>query len=143
MKSRLLRSEPDRVFLLRLERGDAFVESLARFAGERGVSAARIEGIGAFADAALGFYDLERKDYDRFSVDEDAEVLSLLGNLTRKEGEPWVHAHVTLGRRDGAAVGGHLFEGHVAATLEVFVSEAPGELIRETDDETGLALIGL
>jgi predicted DNA-binding protein with PD1-like motif len=141
VKSRLLRSEPDRVFLLRLERGDAFVESLARFAGEQGISAARIEGIGAFTDARLGFYDLERKDYDRFSVDEDAEVLSLLGNVTRKDGEPWVHAHVTLGRRDGAAIGGHLFEGHVAATLEVFVSAVPEELVREVDDHVGLALI--
>jgi predicted DNA-binding protein with PD1-like motif len=143
VKSRLLRSEPDRVFLIRFERGDPFVESLAGFAEQQQIAAARVEGIGAFIDAQLGFYDLERKDYDRFSVDEDTEVLSLLGNLTSKDGRPWVHAHVSLGRRDGAALGGHLFEGHVAATLEVFVSEVPGELVREMDDEVGLALIGL
>jgi uncharacterized protein len=143
VKLRLLRSEPDRVFLLRFERGDAFVEALAGFAAEHGISTARIEGIGAFTDARLGFYDLERRDYERFSVDEDAEVLSLLGNVTLNEGRPWVHAHVTLGRRDGAAVGGHLFEGHVGATLEVFVREVPGGLTREKDEEIGLALIGV
>jgi predicted DNA-binding protein with PD1-like motif len=141
VKARLLRSDPDRNYFLRYERGDAFVDSLARFSGEERIASSRIEGIGALAEARLGFYDLERKDYDRFSVDEDTEVLSLLGNVTRKDGLPWVHAHVTLGRRDGSAVGGHLFEGLVAATLEVFVSEVPGELVREMDDEVGLALI--
>jgi uncharacterized protein len=141
VKARLVRSEPGRIFILRFERGDAFVESLTRFAGEQKTSSARIEGIGAFTEARLGFYDLERKDYDRFSVDEGTEVLSLLGNVTLKDGRPWVHAHVALSRRDGSAVGGHLFEGLVAATLEVFVSEIPGELVREKDDEVGLALI--
>jgi uncharacterized protein len=129
------------MFILRFERGDSFVESLTRFAGEQKTTSARIEGIGALTEARLGFYDLERKDYDRFSVDEDTEVLSLLGNVTLKDGRPWVHAHVALSRRDGSAVGGHLFEGLVAATLEVFFSEMPGELVREMDDEVGLALI--
>jgi uncharacterized protein len=141
VKSRLLRSEPDRVFLLRFDRDDPFVETLAGFASQESISAARMEGIGAFLQAELGFYDLERREYDRFSVDEDVEVLALLGNLTQRDGQPWIHAHVTLGRRDGSAAGGHLFEARVAATLEVFVSEVPGTVDREMDEEIGLALI--
>jgi predicted DNA-binding protein with PD1-like motif len=56
---------------------------------------------------------------------------------------PRVHAHVTLGRRDGSASGGHLFEATVSATLELFVREEPGELRRVPDEHVGLPLLDL
>lgn len=143
MKSRLLREAPDRTFVLRFETGDALVEALTSFAGEHGIRAGRLTGIGAFTDAEIGFFDRERKDYDRLAVDEETEVLSLLGNITVTDEGPRVHAHVTLGKQDGTAHGGHLFEGHVGATLEVFVVEYGGELRREMDEVVGLPLIRL
>ncbi len=119
------------------------VEALTAFARERGIGAARLHGIGAFADAELGFLDFDRKDYERFRVEEDVEVLSFLGNLSVTDEGPRVHAHVTLGKRDGSAVGGHLFEAHVGATLELFVMVLPGELRRIQDEATGVALLDL
>lgn len=56
---------------------------------------------------------------------------------------PRVHAHVTLGKRDGSAVGGHLFEGHVGTTLELFVLRFDAELRRVQDEATGAALLDL
>jgi uncharacterized protein len=91
----------------------------------------------------VGFFNPERKDYDRITVGEDTEVLALLGNLTEMDEAPRVHAHVTLSRRDGSAVGGHLFEGRTGATLEVFVVEVAGSLRRTLDEEVGLPLIDL
>jgi predicted DNA-binding protein with PD1-like motif len=91
----------------------------------------------------VGFFDAERKDYDRITVGEDTEVLALLGNLTVMDDAPRVHAHVTLSRRDGSALGGHLFEGRTGATLEVFVVEVPGPLRRSLDEAVGLPLIDL
>lgn len=105
--------------------------------------AARLQGIGAFSDAVLGCYDRDRQDYERIPVEHEAEVLALLGNLTTMDRGPRVHAHVTLSRRDGSALGGHLFEGRVGATLEVFVMEVPGEVHREVDEEVGLPLMQL
>jgi predicted DNA-binding protein with PD1-like motif len=102
---------------------------------------ARLQGIGAFIDAELGFYDFERREYDRFRIEEETEVLSLLGNLSMADKGPRAHAHATLGKRDGSAVGGHLFEGHVGATLEVFLAEVPVELRRAHDEATGLPLL--
>lgn len=119
------------------------MEGLTAFAGDHGIRAARLQGIGAFTDAVIGFYDIERREYDRISVSEETEVLSLLGNLTVMDEGPRVHAHVTLGRRDGSALGGHLFEGRAGATLEIFVLEVPGELRRLPDQATGLPLIDL
>ena len=58
-------------------------------------------------------------------------------------GEPKLHAHVVLTKRDGSAWGGHLIEARVQPTLEVMLVESPSHLQRRTDAATGLALIVL
>jgi uncharacterized protein len=70
-------------------------------------------------------------------------VLAFVGNLSVADDGPRVHAHVTLGKHDGSAVGGHLFEAHVGATLELFVIRFEGELRRALDEATGAALLDL
>lgn len=71
------------------------------------------------------------------------EVLSLVGDIAVYEGEPQLHPHVVVGRRDGTTRGGHLLEAHVYPTLEVVLVESPEHLKKKTDEETGLALIDL
>ena len=119
------------------------MNELASLAAEEGIRAAEISGIGAFGSAVIGFYNLETKEYDRIPVDEETEVLSILGNLSIVDDEPRVHAHVSLGRSDGSAMGGHLFEGLCGATMEIFVREEPGELRRVPDPNAGLPLLDL
>ena len=116
---------------------------LTSFAGNEGISAAELSGIGAFLSAVIGFYNLDAKEYDRIPVDQETEVLSFLGNLSLVDGEPRVHAHVSLGTRDGSAIGGHLFEATCGATAEIFVREEPGELNRVPDPNAGLPLLDL
>lgn len=58
-----------------------------------------------------------------------------------KSGRPQLHAHVVVGKSDGSAHGGHLLSARVRPTLEVVLVESPAYLRRETDEETGLALI--
>lgn len=78
------------------------------------------------------------------STNEQVELLSLLGHITRERtGEPNIHAHVVLGEADGTAVGGHLVEAIVRPTLELILSESPAHLRRRKDPATGLALIDL
>ncbi len=119
------------------------METLTSFATTEGISAAEISGIGAFESAVIGFYDLKAKEYDRIPVEEETEVLSILGNLSVTDEGPRVHAHVSLGTRSGSAVGGHLFEARCGATLEIFVREEPGELRRVPDPDAGLPLLDL
>jgi predicted DNA-binding protein with PD1-like motif len=46
-----------------------------------------------------------------------------------------------LGRRDGSALSGHLFEARMRPTLEVLLVDSPSYLRRERDADSGLALI--
>lgn len=79
----------------------------------------------------------------KIPINEQVEVLSLVGDVALKGDEPKVHAHVVVGKRDGSAHGGHILEAHVWPTLEVMLVESPRHLHRRHDEESGLALIDL
>ncbi|HJV55963.1 MAG TPA: PPC domain-containing DNA-binding protein [Methylomirabilota bacterium] len=132
-----------RTFVLVCDRGDDPVEALTAAAKRFDLRAASLTGIGAFAAVTLGFFDHARRDYRRRVIREQVEVLSLIGNVALDRGEPRVHAHIVVGRSDGAALGGHLLGGAVDPTLEITLVEAPAILRRRTDPATGLALIDL
>lgn len=146
MKTKQIEHGSPRTWVLVFEAGDEVMAGLERFAREEGLDASRISAIGAFERATLGYFDRARKDYERIAVDEQVEVLSLLGDITREGGtgdKPVVHLHTVLGRRDGSTVGGHLLDAVVWPTLEVMLEEAPAHLKRRHDPGSGLALIAL
>ncbi|MDQ3833465.1 MAG: DNA-binding protein [Actinomycetota bacterium] len=144
MKAKLIYEEQgEKTFALVFDPGDEAMEELTNFAKENGLSAARFTAIGAFSDATLGYFDMEKKEYEKIPVDEQVEVLSLVGDVALFEGEPKLHAHAVLGRSDGTTRGGHLLGAHVQPTLEVVIVESPEHLRRETDEETGLPLLAV
>ncbi len=145
MRSTLLHEHAGlRTFAVVMDRGDEAMECLKRFAREEGLNGAQITAIGAFERAVVTYFDWERKAYDRIPVDEQVEVASMLGDIGVDDaGDPALHVHLVLGRRDGSAIAGHLESGIVRPTLEVIVTEAAPHLRRKKDPETGLNLIRL
>ncbi|HWO43048.1 MAG TPA: PPC domain-containing DNA-binding protein [Candidatus Eisenbacteria bacterium] len=143
MKSKLIHEAEQKTFALVCEKGDEFVGELRRFAKQQHLEASHFTGIGAFRSAVLGFFDRDKRDYEKIVVDDQVEVLSLVGDIALSGNEPKVHAHVVLGKRDGSACGGHLLEARVWPTLEVVLTESPRHLRRKPDPETGLPLIDL
>ncbi|MDX1622865.1 MAG: PPC domain-containing DNA-binding protein [Gemmatimonadota bacterium] len=144
MRAKLQREEPERAWLLVLGPGDETIETLRRFAEERSVSGAWFTGLGAFRECVVAWYDLEAKAYRENPFDEQLEVASIVGDIgVREDGEVLVHAHVSLGRSDGTALGGHLVSGVVRPTLEVRLVELAWGLTRRHDEESGLPLIDL
>jgi predicted DNA-binding protein with PD1-like motif len=141
VKSRELATGGERSFVLVFETGDEAMAGLNRFAREEAISAARFTAIGAFSHVVLGYFDWQRKEYERIPVEEQVEVLALTGDVALERDEPAVHVHVVVGRRDGSTRGGHLLEGRVRPTLEVMLVEAPTHLRKRVDAESGLALI--
>ena len=141
MRTKLLQQDGERVFAVIFETGDDPVAGLTRFAEEEKLHASAFTAIGAFREATLGYFDWEKKQYERIPVKEQVEVLALVGDIALQDGKPRLHAHVVLGRRDGSACGGHLLEVRVRPTLEVIITESPAHLRRVHDPATGLALI--
>lgn len=143
MHSKILNDAPEKTYVLILETGEEVVSQIQRFAKENNLNASRFTAIGAFSSATLGYFEWTQKDYEKIAVNEQTEVLSLIGDIALQDGEAKIHAHVVLGKRDGSAHGGHLLEAYVRPTLEVTLTESPGYLKRTLDAESGLALIDL
>jgi uncharacterized protein len=127
--------------VLIFQTGEEFIKTLTAFARENHISAGHFTAIGAFSDAGLGYYDLDKKDYLRNEVKDQVEVVSLIGDIALDKGAPKVHAHVVVGKRDGSAMAGHLLDGHVHPTLELILEDSDGRLQRTFDPQSGLALI--
>lgn len=142
MKSKQLNDGMPRTWVLVLQADEDVVEELTRFAGERDLTAAHFDGIGAFRRATIRYFDWASREYQPIEVDEQVEVVSFSGNISvLPDGGKKAHVHAVLARRDGSAVGGDLGEGIVRPTLEVIVTEQPAYLKRAHDAQSGLALI--
>lgn len=63
-------------FVLILGPGEEAFAAIADFANEQDITAASVSAIGAFADAKLGWFDIDAKAYRPISVREQCEVLS-------------------------------------------------------------------
>ena len=140
---RVARERGARTFVLIFEGGDDLQADLLRFAAEERVLSGSLRGIGGFSKATLGYFVREQKAYEPIDVDEQVEVLSLLGTLSVMDGKPHAHMHATVGFRGGSVKGGHVQAGTVWPTLEIFVTEYSGELQRAMVPDVGAALIDL
>ncbi|HEY6138552.1 MAG TPA: PPC domain-containing DNA-binding protein [Thermoanaerobaculia bacterium] len=132
---------PQRHFILVFDKEDDALAKLRAFAEEHAVRGAWFLALGAFREATVAYWNPATKEYERIAVDEQVEVLSLVGNLGIDGAEMKIHAHATLGRRDGSAIGGHLIAATVFPTLEMTVVVYDQAIVRGTDEATGLSLI--
>jgi predicted DNA-binding protein with PD1-like motif len=130
-----------RTIALVLEPGDEAIASIASFAVEHRLGASHFTAIGAFSRAVVAYFDWPTRQYRNIAIDEQVEVLSLIGDIVIEQDLPRVHGHVVLGKADATAHGGHLIEGRVRPTLEIVVTETPRHLRRRFDPDSKLALI--
>jgi len=129
-------------FLIALDAGDEVISSLKRIAESERIGLASIQGIGAVRNAVLGYLDLDQKQYlKREFGEESMELVSMLGNMARLEGEPVVHAHVVLSDREMRCFGGHLFEATTTVTVEISMRVFEGEVSRQFDPNFGANLL--
>ena len=131
-----------RTFAVVLDAGEEVMQALQAFVEREKITAAQFTAIGALSDVVLLYFDWERKDYIRTPVREQVEVASLIGDVAvSPSGDPALHVHIVVGKRDGTAMAGHLGEAHVRPTLEVILTESPVHLHKVKDPDSGLALI--
>lgn len=96
--------------------------------------------VGAVKRAKLACYDQVKHEYQQIKLDKPLEIASCFGNLSLKDGKPFVHAHAVLAGATGKTYAGHLINATVFAA-ELHLQELLGnKLEREYDQTTGLAL---
>lgn len=142
MKYQQVHDDPQ-TYVLVLSTGDEVSEQVLSFASRQRPASASFTAIGAFERCTLGYFDWQSKKYIENRIDEQVEVLSLVGNLTWDGNQPKLHAHVVVGLRDASARGGHLLKGVVRPTLEITLVESPEHLQRFYDREAHIPLIEL
>jgi uncharacterized protein len=131
-----------KTFAFVMETGDRLVEQLKGVAKAKRFRASSFKAIGALSHVQLGWFNWETKQYETaIELEEQVELLSLIGDISLQDGIPEVHAHLTVGRRDGSVYGGHLLEAIVRPTCELILTESPVHLQKSFDSSAGIALI--
>jgi len=144
MRSKSINDGVERTFVLILDQGEEAFKAISEFADREKITGASVSAIGAFSTAKVGWFDLAAKQYRPIEVDEQCEVLSLIGDVAQgDDGKASLHLHAVLGLRDGTLRGGHLLSGSVQPTLEVTITETAVHLHRRKRDDLGIALISI
>jgi uncharacterized protein len=141
VETRFWEAHAGRAFVGRLATGTDLVSEIERFCAEQDIHSAWVSVVGAVSHAAFGYYEQDEQRYLELSSDHHHEITSFTGNVSMRDGKPFLHAHAGFARRDGETVGGHVLPGCTVYVGEVTIREMSDvELQRVPDEVTGLAL---
>ena len=129
----------DRLFIS-LQTGDELIKSITDVLIKEKINSGIINGIGAINKVELGFYNLEFKEYNRKLFSKDYELTSLMGNITLKDDNPFIHVHINISDDNFNVFGGHLFSAFTAANAEIIILLNDENIRRELDEDVGLYL---
>lgn len=119
-------------YVVRLDEGEEVVAELRRLLFDEGILGGQFLAWGGFRRLRLHHNRLVEGKYQPLALELDRPVVvaSLLGNIASLNDEPAIHAHVVVSDEDLRTYSGHLAEGTVGPTLEVFVAPLPRALHR-------------
>jgi hypothetical protein len=141
MATRFWEAGTGRRFIGRLATDTDLVEGIQEFAAERDIAAAWVSVVGAVRRAAYAYYDQAERRYRDLASDAHHEIAGFQGNISLRDGVPFLHAHATFSDASGATRGGHLLPGCTVWVAEVHITElTDASLVRQHDEITGLAL---
>ncbi|MBW7571786.1 PPC domain-containing DNA-binding protein [Caproiciproducens faecalis] len=127
----------------RIDRGEEIVQSIKTICEKENVKLASISALGAVDHVVVGLYRVEEKKYCSNTFDGEMEMTALVGNVTEKDGESYLHLHASFADEKGRAFGGHLSEAVISGTCEMFIHTLKGSVGRKPDEVTGLNLFDL
>lgn len=132
----------ENIFIVRLDVGEEILSSLTELCSQEKITAGTIGGIGAANYADIGLYEVAKRKYHGTILEEEMEIASLNGNISRKDGKVYLHLHAAFANKQGQIFGGHLRSARISATAEIYIHTVPAKIERVFDEETtGLNLI--
>jgi len=136
---RIYPSDDARAAFVRLEGGDDLLERLNAVAAELRFDAATLQIVGAVERLAVAYYRQDTHEYERHEYDAPHEISGGVGNVSLKDGKPFVHIHVTGSGADGKAVAGHLVDGTRVFLIEAYFRRLDGSApVRQLEEDLGL-----
>jgi uncharacterized protein len=139
--TRFWEARSGRTFVGRLQTGSDMVEEIERTCAEQGILAAEVTVVGAVQHAAYAFYEQRERRYLELASDDHHELAGWVGNVSLRDGRPFLHAHATFADPAGGTVSGHVLRGTLVFVAEVIIHEwTDVSLVRTHDETTGLAL---
>ena len=98
----------DRVIFAKLSKGEDLIESVEEIAEKEKIDFGVFFIIGTLKKAVFGFYSPQMRPV---TMEEPLEIISCIGNITRKDGKLKVHAHINITDSKYHSYGGHLLPG--------------------------------
>ena len=136
------RNDGDKIFVS-LAPGDEIVNSITSVAHQERLGSGWVLGIGAMENLLVGYYNVPKQEYLEREYPGEYELLSLSGNISLKDGDPFFHPHITFSGEDFQVFGGHLFNGTISAAGEFVILTGQKAIPRRFNEQVGLALWSL
>src|SRR2546428_12333206 len=118
-------SEGGQAAFVSLARGEDLLEGLNEAVRELGVEAGTLQVIGGLEEATVGYFDPKSGEYRKIPTGH-VEISSGLGNVSIRDGKPFIHLHLVLSGPDGTCLGGQAMEGCRALVVEAYVRALGG-----------------
>jgi len=125
-RMRTYRSDDGAAAFVGLARGEDLLEGLNGAIAEMGIRAGTVQVIGGLETATLGYFDPEAAEY-RITTTGHVEIAAGLGNVSVRDGEPFLHLHLVVSGPDGSTLGGHAMEGCRAYVVEAYLRSLGGD----------------
>jgi len=139
-----LETKISRVIVGKVEPNEDLVDSIIEMIKKYNIKSGFIKCIGALKTFTIGFYIIDSKEYKMKTFNENVELISCIGNIAYKDGEPIIHLHASLGKGDYSVIGGHLSKPSiVSVTGEVSIYEIDQKLYRANDPQFNLSLLNI
>lgn len=128
-------------YILRLNKNEEVITSIKTLCEKENIKLAEITGLGASNCVEIGVFNTETKEYNTKEFKGMFEITSLIGNVTQKDNDVYLHIHINFGDPEGNVKGGHLVKSVISATSEIIIREINGKVDRKLSDEIGLNLL--
>ena len=117
--------------------------ALKAFCEERGIYAGTVYGLGAVNKAIFRYLNPETMKYVDKTFEEQMEITNLTGNISSKDGQVYLHLHITASRSDYSCIGGHLLTAWINGACELIVEAFDATIGRRLDPDLGINLYDL
>lgn len=131
----------ENAFAVCLEKDEELVGTLKQFCAEQKITLGSVSGIGAVRSLTLGFFNPPDRKYQEETFEDFFEITNLSGNITTKEGLPYLHLHMNAAGSDYRTIGGHLVAATISLTGEIFIRTWDGRIERAMDERLGINLM--